>query len=125
VEEAVDQNLGKVTIAPNVLITIVQKRADSTPGVARLCENVPGVKRLLGLPTAGRGVQVDIVNDQVVVNVYLTARRGIDLLRMGRSLQQEIDRDIEHIVGMSVREINIHIEDIETELSRATEAQKG
>jgi uncharacterized alkaline shock family protein YloU len=112
----VDENLGKVTIAPNVLVTIVQETAGSVAGVASLCINVPGVKRLLGLHTIGQGVEVSVVNDQVAVDVYLVAKRGIDLLQMGRQLQRQVTRDIQHIVGMDVREVNVHIEDIETEL---------
>jgi uncharacterized alkaline shock family protein YloU len=121
----VQEQLGKVTIAPNVLVTIVQERANSVPGVAQLCVNVPGVKRLLGLPTAGRGVGANIEDGQVVVDVYLVAKRDVDLLRMGRQLQQEITRDMEDIVGMQVREVNVHIEDVETELARPSAEKKG
>lgn len=113
-----DENLGKVTIAPNVLVTIVQKTTVSQPGVAQLCDNVPGVKRLLGLHTVGKGVEVNVGDNRVTVDVYLIARRDIDLLRMGRNLQKQIVRAIQHIVGMEVLEVNIHIEDIATELSQ-------
>lgn len=108
----VEESLGKVTIAPNVLVTIVQKTAASTPGVAKLCENMPGVKRLLGLHTVGPGVEVRLVDDQVTVDVYLLAKRNVDLLQMGRRLQLDITRSIQDIVGKPVREVNIHIEDI-------------
>jgi uncharacterized alkaline shock family protein YloU len=123
-EECVEENLGKVTIAPNVLVTIAQKTAGSVPGVAWLCDNVPGVKRLLGLHTVGQGVGVNVVNDQVAVDVYLVAKRGVDLLQMGRQLQRQVTRDIQHIVGMDVREVNVHIEDIETELSQDRSRKK-
>lgn len=113
-----DENLGKVTIAPNVLVTIVQKTTLSEPGVALLCDNVPAVKRLLGLHTVGKGVEVNVGDNRVTVDVYLIARRDIDLLQMGRSLQKQIVRAIQHIVGMEVLEVNIHIEDIATELSQ-------
>ena len=73
-----DQNLGKVTIAPNVLVTIVQKTSLSEPGVAKLCDNVPGVKRLLGIHTASQGVAVSVADNLVTVNVHLVARRGPD-----------------------------------------------
>jgi len=115
----VEENLGKVTIAPNVLVTIVQKTAVSVPGVARLYDNVLGVKRLLGLHTIGRGVEVDVLDGQVMVDVYLVARRGYDLFQMGLQLQREIGRAIQDIVGMEVREINVHIEDVATELTTA------
>ena len=110
-----DESLGKVTIAPNVLITIVQKTAGAVPGVARLCDSIPGVKRLLGLPSAGRGVRVNVVENAVLVDIYVIARRGVDLLQMGRQLQQQITEDIEQIVGMAVRQVDVHIEDIEIE----------
>jgi uncharacterized alkaline shock family protein YloU len=121
----VDEQLGKVTIAPNVVVTIVQKTARSVPGVAKLCDNVPGVKRLLGLHTVGRGVEVNVVDDRVSVDVYLMAKRDVDLLQMGRQLQQRVTRAIEDIVGMGVREVNVHVEDVATELSPARRGEKA
>ena len=120
-----DENLGKVTIAPNVLVTIVQKTSVSEPGVASLCDNVPGVKRLLGLHTVGKGVEVNVGDKRVTVDVYLIARRDVDLLQMGRNLQKQIVRAIQRIVGMEVLEVNIHIEDIATELSQDAGKKKG
>jgi uncharacterized alkaline shock family protein YloU len=113
----VEENYGKVTIAPNVLVTIVQKTASSIPGVARLSENTPGVQRLLGLHTEAEGVRVSVSENLVVVDVYLVARRGFDLFLMGQQLQKEVTRAIEDIVGMKVQEVNVHIEDIATELA--------
>jgi len=113
----VDNTLGKITIAPDVLITIVQKTAVSEPGVAQLCDNVPGVKRWLGLHTAGRGVEVGVSGNEVIVDLYLIARRDVDLLQMGRNLQSRIAQAIQDMVGMDVREANIHIDDVATELS--------
>ncbi|MEJ2208903.1 MAG: Asp23/Gls24 family envelope stress response protein [Anaerolineae bacterium] len=119
-----DEKLGKVTIAPHVLVTIVQKTALSVPGVARLSENVPGVQRLLGLHTTAEGVQVSIADGQVTVDVYLIGRRGFDLLDMGRKLQKDVTRAIEDIVGMQVCEVNVHVEDIATELATRTDDEK-
>jgi uncharacterized alkaline shock family protein YloU len=117
-----EDSLGKVTIAPNVLVTIVQKTAATVPGVAELCGSVPNVKRLLGLHTIGRGVEVNVVEDSVIVDVYLIARREVDLLQMGRKLQTDITRAIDDSVGMSVQEVNVHIEDVATELPARVDA---
>jgi len=120
----VEEKLGKVTIAPNVLVTIVQKTSMSEPGVAQLCENVPGVKRLLGLHTVSRGVAVSVEGNSVTVNVHLIARRGVDLLQLGLNLQKSITRAMQDIVGMEVCEVNIHIDDIATELSKSSAGTK-
>lgn len=119
-----DENPGKVIIAPNVLVTIVQKTAGSVPGVAWLNDRAAGVKRLLGLHTVGRGVEVNVIDDQVTADVYLTARRNVDLLQMGRQVQREVTRAIEHIVGMPVTAVNIHIEDVATEIPQGEGTEK-
>jgi uncharacterized alkaline shock family protein YloU len=124
-EGPVNDQLGKVTIAPNVLVTIVQKTADSTPGVARLSNRVPSVKRFLGLHTVGQGVEVNVAEDRVSVDIYLVAKRNVDLLQMGRQLQHQVTRAIEDIVGMGVREVNVHIDDIATELSPKADLDRG
>lgn len=109
-----EENLGQVTIAPGVLVTIVQKTAGSVPGVAHLSSRVPGVERLLGLQTTGQGVKVAVVGSEVGVDVYLIGSRGTDLLHMGRQIQNQVTRAIQEITGMHVREVNVHIEDIES-----------
>ena len=109
-----EENLGKVTIAPGVLVTIVQKTANSVEGVARLSSHVPGVERLLGLQTVGQGVKVAVLGREVRVDVYLIGRRGVDLLEMGHQIQGQVTRTIQEITGMDVREVNVHIEDVET-----------
>jgi len=120
----VDDNLGRVTIAPNVLVTIVQKTASSISGVAWLHDSVPAVKRLLGLHTVGQGVEVEVTDDQAVVDVYVVARRGVDLRQMGRELQQDVTRAIEDIVGMDVSRVNVHIEDVATELPNNEDSEE-
>jgi uncharacterized alkaline shock family protein YloU len=121
----VEEELGTVTIAPNVLVTIVQKTATSVPGVAKLCDNIPGVKRLLGLHTVGQGVEVSVLDNWVTVDVYLMAKRNVDLLQMGRQLQRQVTRAIKDIVGMEVQEVNVHIEDVATELADVVKVEKA
>lgn len=120
-----EEKLGAITIAPNVLITIVQKTTTSVPGVDRLLDNVPGMKRLLGLHSAGQGVAVRVEDDEVAVDVYLVARRNVELLQMGRHVQRDITRAIHEIVGKNVREVNVHIEDVATELPGDVATPKG
>ena len=73
----------------------------------------------------GQGVEVEVADDQVAVDVYLVARRDVDLLQMGRQLQSDVTRAIEDIVGMDVREVNVHIEDVATELPQGKVRKKG
>ena len=86
-----EEQLGKVTIAPNVLVTIVQKTADSVAGIARLSDGVPAVKRLLGLHTVGQGVEVSVVDDRV--GVVQLDELGIVHVAEGRIVPDELVHD--------------------------------
>ena len=121
----VDEKLGKVTIAPNVLVTIVQKTAPSVPGVADLQRQRARRQAFAGSPHRRPGCGCQVLDDQVSVDVYLVAKRNVDLLQMGRQLQLKITRAIQDIVGMDVREVNVHIEDIATEPAQTPAAERA
>ncbi|NIV31418.1 MAG: Asp23/Gls24 family envelope stress response protein [Anaerolineae bacterium] len=66
-----------------------------------------------------------MADNLVTVNVHLIARRGVDLLQMGRNLQSQITRAMQDIAGLEVCEVNIHIDDIATELSAEADTEKA
>ena len=104
-----EKKLGVVRIAPNVLCTIAKLTALAVPGVVRLA-SVPG---LLGRRAGGEGVRVDVSEDAVSVDLYLVVEQGKNLLALSRETQSQVTRAINDMVGMPVREVNIHILDVE------------
>lgn len=105
--------MGSVTIAPEVLSTIVRIAALSAPGVAAMSRKVPGTFNRLRRPgNAGRGVQARIEDGHVSLNLYLVADRETNLYGVGRHVQAEVARAIRDILGMTVKEIHVHIQDV-------------
>jgi len=105
-----EKKLGVVRIAPNVLSTIARLTAQAVPGVVRM----GSVPYLLGRRTAGEGVRVDVSEDAVSVELYLVVEQGKNMLALSREVQSQVTRAINDMVGMPVREVNIHILDVET-----------
>lgn len=107
-----DENLGTVTVAPEVLMQLVRLTALATPGVARLSsENPSGVKRLFK-GRASEGIQIEIEDHSVAINLFVVAEPDVQMLPLGQTLQREVSRAIQDVVGMPVKEINIHIDDV-------------
>ena len=104
-----EKSLGVVRIAPNVLATIARLTALSVPGVVR----VEGAPSLLGRRSGDEGVRIDVSEDAVTVDLYLIVEQGRNMLALSREVQAQVDRAINDMVGMPVREINIHILDVE------------
>jgi len=100
-------DIGKITIAPQVLVTTVRLTALAVPGVARLIAP-PGVGRLL----QGDGVKIEVVDDKVYAKVYLVTDPGANMLTIGRKVRAEVTRALEDMVGVEVEAVDVHIEDV-------------
>lgn len=115
-----EENLGNVTVAPEVLLSLVRLTALATPGVARLYAGMPtSVHRLFSGKTA-EGIKIEIEDHTVAIDLYVVAKPDAQMLTLGQTLQREINRAIHDVVGMPVKEINVHIEDVTDRLSSET-----
>jgi uncharacterized alkaline shock family protein YloU len=110
-------DLGTVTVAPEVLMTIVRLTALATPGVARLSANHPSSVRRLFSGKASKGIHLEIEDAAVSIDLYVVAQPDAQMLPLGQTLQREISRAIHDVVGMPVKEINVHIEDVADRLA--------
>lgn len=105
----VGQKLGTVIVSPRVLATIARLTTLSVPGVARMSSL--GMERWIQISDPG-GVKVQVVDDAVVLDVYVVARSDVNMLELSREIQSRVTRSILEIVGMGVREVNVHILDV-------------
>lgn len=115
-----EEKLGKVTIAPEVLITIARLTTLSVPGVVRMSTDWMGnVNRLLGRTSSGGGVKIEVEDETVTVDLYVIVEPGVNMYNLGQAIQSEVTRAINDMVGVTVRAVNIHIQDVEEPLLEA------
>jgi uncharacterized alkaline shock family protein YloU len=108
-----DDTSGSIIIAPEVLTTIVRLVALETPGVVNLSSTLPGrMSRVFRGSKSSRGIDVQVEDGAVTVDVYVIAERNAVLLPLGQTLQREISRAISDMVGMPVHAVNVHIDDV-------------
>ena len=109
-----DENFGRVTIAPDVLVTIVRLTTQAVPGVAQMCHQIGprNIDRLLGRVAGGRGVQVAVVDDAVRVELYIIIESDVNMRSVSVDIQEAVTRAIQEMVGMEVSAVNIHIQDV-------------
>ncbi|NLF02738.1 MAG: Asp23/Gls24 family envelope stress response protein [Anaerolineales bacterium] len=98
---------GRITVAHDVLETIVRLTTLAVPGVARLTP-APGVARLFGQD----GVKIEVTGNNVRAEVYVVAEPSSNLLRIGRQIQADVIRAIQDMVGMEVDSVDVYIEDV-------------
>lgn len=109
-----EEPLGKVTIAPTVLSTIVRQTALEQRGVCRLVPLPPRVRGRVGAASAVEDGLFVMYSDQGVhVELHVAAEHGINLLQLGESLQASIVRAIEDMLGLGVAAVDVYIDDVE------------
>ncbi len=110
------EKLGKVIIAPGVLLTIVRLTTLSIPGVVRMSGSLTeGMNRFLGKAHVGEGIRLEVAGDMVSADVHVIVRSEVNMLKLGRVIQSEVARAISDMVGMGVKQVNVHIENVEVD----------
>jgi uncharacterized alkaline shock family protein YloU len=108
-----EEKLGTVTIAPQVLLTIARLTALSIPGVASMSSSFTrNVGRLLRRHSLGEGIRMRVEDDVVYLDLHIVVEANVNLLELGRDIQQETARAINDMLGMHVGEVNVHIDDV-------------
>ncbi len=103
---------GRVTIAPQVLTTIVRQTALSTEGVLQLSPRLPRRSRAAGRRALAPGIEVIVDDGKTHAAVHVVADPGANMMRLAETLQTEITRAIEHIVGLQVDGVDVFIDNV-------------
>jgi len=112
------EKLGKVIIAPGVLVTIARLTTLSTPGVVRMSAGwTDSMGRLLRRRAPGDGVRIEVEDNTVGIDLYIVVEQHVNMLKLSQEIQGEVGRAIQDMVGMEVKEVNIHIQDVEIPLN--------
>jgi uncharacterized alkaline shock family protein YloU len=99
---------GNVTVAPNVLMSIVLMALREVPGIARL-GSVPHAR----VGARNEGVALRVAGDGVSADCYVVARPDTNLLELGMAAQATVAAVIRELAGMMVHEVNVYIQDVE------------
>jgi uncharacterized alkaline shock family protein YloU len=105
---------GKITVSPDVLVTIARLSTMAVPGVSHMAPIPGGVNRLFRRGS-GDGVRIEIEQNTVFADLYFAVKQDVNIREVSRNLQKQVARAVQEMVGMDVGQIDIHIEDIDYE----------
>lgn len=119
--KTMSETSGAVIISPQVITTVVRQVAAHTQGVAQLSTSLSGrMSRVLRGSRSANGVDVQVEDGAVTIDLYIVAMPNTQLLPLGQSLQHEIHRAISDVVGMPVRAVNVHVADVQDPFDSST-----
>jgi len=104
---------GGIHIATDVVQTIAGLAATEVPGVAGMAGGiVGGIAEMLGRKNLAKGVKVDIAEGVAVVDLFIAVEFGSRIPDVAYTVQQRVRQTVENMTGLSVREVNIHVQGV-------------
>ena len=104
--------LGKIEILPNAIHTIAMQATSHCYGVVGL--TAPrlhnGQAVLLPPERSNQGVRVRVLNEQIIVEVYVALEYGLRMSIIAHNIMSSVKFSIEKMLGVPVAQVNVNIQ---------------
>lgn len=109
-----DNNLGEIIIADEVIAVITGLAAMEVEGVASMAGDATReLISKLGIKSLSKGVKVDVLEDVVTVDAALNLKYGYNIKQVSAKVQEKVKIAIENMTGLKVADVNIRVAGIE------------
>ncbi len=104
--------LGRIEVLPNAIHTIAMQATSECYGVVGL--TAPrlhnGQAVLLPSEQSNQGIQVRVVNEQIIVEVYVALEYGLRMSEIAHNIMSSVKFSIEKMLGVPVAQVNVNIQ---------------
>ena len=94
-----NKKLGKVEINPSAL-TVIANIAVS---------EVEGVSKLLGIKVYSKGVELEFVGEELLIDVYCNLKSGYSIAKTARKIQENVKNSIFNMTEINTKTVNVNI----------------
>lgn len=107
-------DLGEVTVNNNVIAEIAGAVATKCYGVVGMASRnkKDGIVNLLRPDSITKGVNVNVDEDSVVVELHIIVEYGININTICKSIVNRVRYNIENTVGLKVKQVNVRVEGV-------------
>ncbi len=109
----VTNSLGSIRIADEVVSIIAGLSATEVDGIAGMSGGlVGGIAELLGKKNFAKGVKVEVGEREAAVDLFVIVKYGVRIPDVALAVQENVKQAIETMTGLSVVEVNIHVQGV-------------
>ena len=109
----VTNSLGSIRIADEVVSIIAGLSATEVDGIAGMSGGlVGGIAELLGKKNVAKGVKVEVGEREAAVDLFVIVKYGVRIPDVALAVQENVKQAIETMTGLSVVEVNIHVQGV-------------
>ena len=94
-----NKKLGKIEINPSALTVIANIAASE----------VEGVSKLLGKKVYSKGVELEFVGEELLIDVYCNLKSGYSIAKTARKIQENVKNSIFNMTEINTKTVNVNI----------------
>jgi len=104
--------LGKIEVSPKAIASIASEAVLSCYGVVGMSAATlrDGIAEILQVDNVNRGVEVEVVDGDIVVNLYVVIEYGTRISEVAQNMMESVKFGVESALGMSVAQVNVHVQ---------------
>jgi len=110
----INNALGQITISEDVLLKVAGYATLECYGIVAMSSKraKDGFVEWLGRENLTKGVEVNITDDGIDIDLYIIVEYGISIVEVCNIIRSQVCYKIENMTGARVRKVNITVEGI-------------
>jgi uncharacterized alkaline shock family protein YloU len=106
--------LGRIRVSPRAIATIAAGAVLTSYGVVGMAAGTwrDGIAEILNLENVHRGVEVQVVDGQVVIDLYVVIEYGTRISAVAHNMMESVKFSVEQALAMPVKEVNVHVQGV-------------
>lgn len=111
------ESLGRIEVSPRVVASIVGHAANECYGVVGMAARGlrDGIAERLNRENAHRGVEVEVGEGGILIELYIIAQYGTRISEVAHNLMSVVRYAVEKSLGLRVRAVNVNVQGIHLE----------
>ena len=111
---SMNTHLGNIVIDPEVIAQYAGSVAVECFGIVGMASvNVKdGLVKLLKKETITHGIQVNIVNNNLILDFHVIVAYGVSIIAVSDNLISNVKYKVENFTGLEIEKINIFVEGV-------------
>lgn len=115
-----------IKIADDVIATIAGKAATEVVGVYSMSGGFAGgISEVFGKKSYTKGIKVDNTDKKLKIDVNIIVEYGARIPDVAYEIQNRVKKAIESMTGLTVEEVNVHVQGVNTEIQNKDEKEEG
>lgn len=113
--KTMETTLGTITIAEDVVATLAGLAAMDCYGLVGMASRrqvKDSLSELLGRDNPGKGVEVQIDDDHVEVDLYIVVSYGTNIYEVAQNVREKVRYVLNQSVGIQVDRVNILVQGV-------------